>query len=109
MMFITRLIIGVYAILVRCYPLSFRAQFEEEMRQVFADAVTEAAEWGRLPLMVVCLQEVRDLPSVLLREILSDSRERRKEALMSETVRDPGEASLPECTPASWATALAWA
>jgi hypothetical protein len=36
-----RLIIRAYAILVRCYPPSFRARFEEEMRQVLADAVAD--------------------------------------------------------------------
>jgi len=97
----------LYALLVRLYPHGFRAEFGEEMRAVFTDAVAEAAEQGRLPVAMVCLREVRDLPSALLREIVSDSRDRRKEALMSGTIRSPvRDPSLPD-DPASWAATLA--
>jgi hypothetical protein len=41
MILMIRLMTYAYALLVRLYPLSFRAQFEEEMRQVFADAVAD--------------------------------------------------------------------
>ena len=68
---------------MRLYPHGFRAELGEEMQAVFADTVAEAAEKGRRLLAAVCLREARDLPSSLLREIVSDSRDRRKEALIS--------------------------
>jgi hypothetical protein len=77
---------------VHLYPHGFRAEFGEEMQVVFADAVAEAAEQGRLPLAVVCLRETRDLLSAVLREIVSGSTDRRKEALISAAIRSPGRA-----------------
>ncbi len=62
------LITYVYAFLVRLYPRNFRADFEEEMRTVFADAVAEAAGRGGASLASVCWREVRDWPRVLLSE-----------------------------------------
>lgn len=44
----------VYAFLVRLYPRDFRADFEEKMRAVFADAATEAAGRGGASLVSVC-------------------------------------------------------
>jgi hypothetical protein len=106
----TQLAIRLYALLVRLYPRGFRAEFGQEMQAVFADAVAEAVEQGRLPLAVVCLREARDLPPALLREMVSDSRDRRKEALMSETVQNQSRAKdtgpLPQDSPASWPAAL---
>jgi hypothetical protein len=81
------------------------------MQVVFADAAAEAVERGRLSLALVCLREARDLPSALLREMVSDSRDRQKEAQMSETVenrsRAEGTGPLPQDTPASWSAVLA--
>ncbi len=44
--FIVRLCRGIYALSLRAYPKSFRANFEEEMRQVFADSCRQAMESG---------------------------------------------------------------
>ncbi len=43
------LIARVYAALLQLYPQSFRAEFGEEMRAVFADALQEAARGSHLP------------------------------------------------------------
>ena len=41
MRFLIRVSIRVYATLLRLYPSGFRVAFEEEMRAVFAEAMTE--------------------------------------------------------------------
>ncbi len=65
---LARVIIGLYALLLRLYPRSFRTEFGKEMQTSFTDAVTEAAERGLGALVVVCLREFRDLPGALFRE-----------------------------------------
>jgi hypothetical protein len=65
---VIRLIARIYALLVRLYPRSFRAEFEEEMRTVFGDAATEAASRGRTSLLGLCLRELCDWPKALLSE-----------------------------------------
>ena len=107
---VTQLAIRLYALTVRLYPCSFRAEFGEEMQVVFVDAVAAAVERGRLSLAAVCLREARDLPSSLLREMVSHLRSRGKEALMSETdqnrCRAEGTGSIPRDSPASWPAAV---
>lgn len=68
MILIIRLITRLYATLVRLYPQSFRVEFEDEMRQVFADVVVDvetlhvASLRRGLLLAVVCLREVKGFP-----------------------------------------------
>lgn len=57
----------LYAQLLRLYPASFRAGFEDEMRAVFAAALADATTRGRFSLAAVCWRELRDLPESLLR------------------------------------------
>lgn len=83
MSIIVRFIIRTYGILVSLYPRSFRAEFEEEIRAVFAQALVEAAGRGWTALVTVCLRESGDLPPVLLREYWSEFRNRGLERLMS--------------------------
>ena len=45
---VIQLITRLYAMLVRLYPDSFHAQFEEEMQGLFEDAVTDVARRGKL-------------------------------------------------------------
>jgi hypothetical protein len=45
-----RLILRLYAFLLRLYPRRFRAEFEAEMQRVFTEAAAEAAvqkPWAR--------------------------------------------------------------
>ena len=67
---IVRVAIWVYASIVRLYPRAFRAEFEDEMRAVFAAAVADAAayaaEGGRIALLGVLWRELRDCPGNLL-------------------------------------------
>jgi hypothetical protein len=58
----------IYALLVRLYPSSFRAEFDDEMQSVFAAKLSDAARSGTIPTIAVCLQELRDLPGNLLLE-----------------------------------------
>jgi len=62
------LLICFYTWLLRWYPASFRAEFEEEMTAVFAQAITNAVERGKWAVTAVCLRECRDLPLSLVRE-----------------------------------------
>lgn len=68
MITVTQLITRLYALLLRLYPRSFRAEFEEEVQAVFEDAVADAARRGGLLLAAVFLRELWDLPGALLRE-----------------------------------------
>ncbi|HEX2905582.1 MAG TPA: hypothetical protein VHO69_01885 [Phototrophicaceae bacterium] len=79
----THLILQLYASLLRLYPPEFRAEFAEEMGDVFALALTEAEPAGVLTLMAICLTELRDLPLSLIREHL---RERRQKQLNLEGI-----------------------
>lgn len=63
---IARLITCAHALLVRLYPRAFRAEFEDEMRVVFADAVADAAVDGRKALLRVLWRELGDFPGNLL-------------------------------------------
>ena len=78
-------IMKAYGRVVRLYPKRFREEFGEEMKQVFADAVAEAVERGRLPLIVVCLRELRDLPVIALCEHWSGLRDEQDLARSAST------------------------
>jgi hypothetical protein len=60
--------VGIYRQLLRMYPPGFRADYADEMEQVFAQAVEEGGGWLTL------LAEIRDLPVSALREHLRESR-----------------------------------
>ncbi len=62
------IVVWVYALLLRLYPHRFRAEFEEEMRAVFAASVKQAAQDGFTPLAATCLRELFDLPVNLIHE-----------------------------------------
>jgi MFS family permease len=72
-----QLSIQVHAALLRIYPTSFRMEFEEEMRAVFAEATAEAAEGGFRSVAALWLREAWDWPWSLLREFWFDWRRRR--------------------------------
>jgi hypothetical protein len=63
---IGRRVVGCYAALLRAYPAHFRAEFGEEMRAVFADAIAEAQD--DFVLAGLFLGELRDLPLSVVRE-----------------------------------------
>jgi hypothetical protein len=60
-------LVHVYALLARLYPRSFRARFEDEMRDVFAAALDQAARQGIATLVHLCLRELCDAPPALLK------------------------------------------
>ena len=61
-------IMALYHQSLELYPVSFRAEFAGEMQEVFANAVSEAAQRDAMSLARVCLRELRDLPASLVRE-----------------------------------------
>lgn len=67
-----RLITGIYAWLVKLYPASYRAQFEQELVALFSELMGDAAGKGLPALLVVCLREFCDLPANLITEHVAD-------------------------------------
>lgn len=61
-------LIRAYAVLLRLYPMSFRAQFADEMQAVFDATVNEAARRGTLAAAPVCWRELRQAPGAIMRE-----------------------------------------
>ncbi|MBZ0288876.1 MAG: hypothetical protein K8I30_14765 [Anaerolineae bacterium] len=64
----------LYGCLLRLYPPQFRAEFAEEMREVFAQRLREThSSWT---LAAVILSELRDLPFTLIREHLREAHQK---------------------------------
>jgi hypothetical protein len=82
----------VYGILIALYPRGFRADFQAEMQEVFAEAVEAAVKRGWLSLVAVCLREMRDWPVTLLREHWFSTKHRGEEASMKGSLERLGEA-----------------
>ena len=61
-------IMSVYAAGMRLYPHGFRTLFQEEMGEVFATALADAAESGAVALIRLCLRELQAWPLTALRE-----------------------------------------
>jgi hypothetical protein len=99
-------LVRVYAALLRLYPYHFRAEFGDEMRRVFAEAVNDAARHGLAALLIVCAREMCELPAALVREHSSSFREAHMTAMP-----DMHEAATRQDRPASgsWLAALATA
>lgn len=63
-----RLALRIYSALLRLYPPQFRADYAEELRDVFRLLLAQSPEHGSRLL----LHEIRDLPAALVREHLSE-------------------------------------
>ena len=79
MMSPTQFILSLHAALLRMYPRAFRTEFGEEMRTVFACTLADVADGGVVPLIGVCLRELKDWPESLLLEHWHDIRNRARE------------------------------
>lgn len=107
-----RLLRRSYERLLGLYPASFRAEFQEEMGQVFADALTVALAGGGGAVARLCLREMATLPGAAGREWVSELRARRfagKGATMEsgEAFRGPGaQSDCPPVQPVTWGQAL---
>jgi hypothetical protein len=62
----------LYGWLLRLYPRAFRAEFADEMLDVFRQAVQDAARIGAAPAAMVLLRELADFPFNLLLEHLRE-------------------------------------
>ncbi len=62
----TQFLIHLFAASLRLYPQNFRAEFEEEMQEVFAQAAQEASRKSAFALAYLCLYELVRLPISLL-------------------------------------------
>ncbi len=69
-----RLLVRLYTVLLHLYPPDFQMMFGAEMRSTFVEQIKEAAARGALPLVRVCMRELRDLPASSLREYWSNVR-----------------------------------
>ena len=58
----------LYVVLLRLYPPHFRAEFAEEMQEVFLDATIEARERSVLAVLRIVAREFKDMPLSLARE-----------------------------------------
>jgi hypothetical protein len=58
----------LYVVLLRLYPPHFRAEFAEEMQEVFVDATIEARERSVLAVLRIVAREFKDTPLSLARE-----------------------------------------
>lgn len=76
-------LIGCYTALLRLYPQNFRAEYADEMTDVFALSVQEKD--GALGLMSLCAGELRDLPVGIIREHLAE-REAQQLSLLQEGI-----------------------
>ncbi|XWX03430.1 hypothetical protein VZO05_13060 [Aggregatilineales bacterium SYSU G02658] len=56
----------IYAFMIRLYPRSFRQTFEDEMKGVFAQSLTEARRRGGWASMGLFLREMCDLPYAVI-------------------------------------------
>ncbi len=61
-----RILTTLYGYLLRLYPSGFRAEFADEMRGVFADAMRDAVAAGSWPVMHLILRELASLPASLV-------------------------------------------
>lgn len=64
---LNQLLITIYTSLLRLYPRSFRAEFAEEMREVFTQAIRAASLKSTLALAYLCFNELISLPISLIR------------------------------------------
>ena len=60
-------LVSLYRLLLRLYPPSYRAEFGDELLEVYDQALREAAEEGFWGVASRALRELRDLPGVLTR------------------------------------------
>ena len=63
-----RLVLTIYRALLSFYPATFRNEFGEEMRGVFARSVMEATERSGWAVTAVYVRELRQMPVNLVRE-----------------------------------------
>lgn len=63
-----RVLAGLYAGMLRCYPASVRSEFGEEMLAVFMDSLRNYSHTSALGMLVVLLRELIDWPFVLVDE-----------------------------------------
>jgi hypothetical protein len=56
-------ILALYLWLVRLYPPGFRAEFGEELRQVFSQALGDCSRQHRFSALSLIAREMRDLPA----------------------------------------------
>ena len=61
-------IVWLYRAMLRLYPLSFRAEFAEEMAAVFVSSLGDAAQCGPRAVLALCTRELSEYPINLIRE-----------------------------------------
>ena len=60
------LLASIYKALLSLYPPAFRAEFGDEMQEVFSSAAEDARQSSRFGMLEVLIGELRDLPASLL-------------------------------------------
>ncbi len=104
---VVSLIIQFYNLLVWLYPRTFRNEFGAEMTAVFTKLVTEASNQGCVSLIAVCLREMRGLPQIVLREYLTNFREKTRRVPMNQFNKISNTKDNRQDNPSSWLELLA--
>ena len=81
-------LIGCYLWSLRLYPAAFRAEFGDEMANVFSEALAEAQKKGSVPVLILFLRELRDLPASLWREQRRHRQEQRRIVTMTNDINE---------------------
>jgi hypothetical protein len=72
----------LYGLLLHLYPRGYRSEYGQEMQRVFCLRAGEAAQRDAFSLIVLGLQELRDLPRAVIHEHWRDARRNTEEARM---------------------------
>lgn len=90
-------IVSAYAWVLNLYPRRFKDEYAVEMHAVFRDSVMDAAEEGKLSLLLVCAREFTGLPLNILKEFWREIQ--GKESNMQRT-------QFSSWQPGSWADSV---
>lgn len=90
-------IVSAYAWVLNLYPRRFKDEYAVEMHAVFRDSVMDAAEEGKLSLLLVCAREFTGLPLNILKEFWHEIQ--GKESNMQRT-------QFSSWQPGSWADSV---
>jgi hypothetical protein len=107
----TWLLARSYGRLLRLYPASFRAEFGEEMEEVFGQAAADAADHGWRSLAGLCVRELTAWPEALIREWAESAKDRlrrEKGAIVDGwlSTSDPAPIRVQTGLPARWPQAV---
>ncbi len=88
---IEKIFLGLYAILFRLYPITYRREFNDELTHVYQMELRAAAQQGISGLCSCGLRELRDMPVAILRQHLRERSYLKTQAFGEVSSDDPEE------------------